>query len=259
MLSLLFACALAAAAPPDADTASLTAIVADVAGRGDGISVVTRKDLAQLLEMGASQQSMGCDDASATCLAEVAQALGAEIIVRGELGSIDNERSLSLSVLNSADLTSTARAVVRGRTIGDLGNEVARVLPGLVQKVRPAGEKATRLFVTDVERVDGGTVVAGGGVSAGVVDRPVSWAVVTGGVAVGVGALGLATAVVSELQVQALQDQIAARDVDVLTPKQAQQALEDRDSWAFVGQVAWIAGGALAVAGGALLVVGLME
>ena len=259
MLSLLFACAVVAAAPLDADTAALTAIVADVAGRADGVSVVTRKDLAQLMEMGASQQSMGCDDASATCLAEVAQALGAEIIVRGELGSIDNERALSLSVLNSADLTSTARAVVRGRTIGDLGNEVARVLPGLVQKVRPAGEKATRLFVTDVERVDGGAIVAATDASAATVGKPVSWAVVTGGVVAGVGVLGLATAVVSELQVASLQEQIAARNNDVLTPKGAVAANDERDSWARVGQVAWIAGGALVVAGGVLVVVGMME
>ncbi len=257
MLSLLFACVVAAAVP-DADTAALTAMVADVAGRANGVSVVTRKDLVQLMEMGAAQQSMGCDTASASCLAEVAQALGAEIIVRGELGSIDNEPSLSLSVLNSADLTATARAVVRGRSIGELGNEVARVLPGLVMKVRPKNQANTRLFVTDVERVGGTAVDVVAPVSAAGGGGP-SWALVTGGIVGGVGVLGLGVAVVSELQVQALQQQIQAGGDDVLSVKAAVRANDDRETWARVGQVTWLVGGGLVVVGGALLVMGVME
>ena len=258
MLSLLFA-VVAAVSTPDADTATLTAIVADVAGGIEGISVVTRRDLAQLLEMQASQQELGCDTGSDSCIAEIAAAVGAEIIVRTELGLIDDQRSLSISVLNSTNLTVTARSVVRGRTIGALGDEVARVLPGLVTKVRgaSAAPTTTRIFVTDTERTGGeapsGATVASGAQPSG---GEFNLALTSGVVTVVVGALALGVAGYSELQVAA--DQTILADPS-LTRSAAQQSLDHRDEQATIAKVAWIVGGALVVVGGVLMGVGMIE
>lgn len=259
MLSLLIALVAATthAAPVDPDAATMTSMIADVAARADGVSVVTRADLAQLLEMEANQQLVGCDDAATSCMAEVAAALGAEIIVRGELGVVDDQRSLTLSVLNGSDLSTTARAFVRGRTLSALGDEAARVLPGLIVKVKSTttSGKSTRVFVTDVVR----TTIAGPHEPIVTDNTPVNWPLPLGVVTAAVGVVGLGAAGFTEWQLQRAKEALAATGDDRLTPAAAVAKQGEIATASTIGKVLWIAGAGLAVVGGVLIFVGVTE
>lgn len=249
-LPLLFAPLLALAPPPTAEQRALTTWLAEAAATTPGAEVVTTADVNQLLQLQGEKQVRGCDDDSEACAAEIASALGAGLVVRGELGSLEGDRTLNVTVLNTNRLGATRRALWQSSSTSGLGDKARAELPGLITAAR-TGPGTIRIFVVDVVTVEGDA-------RAAVPAAGTPWQVPVGGAVVGVGVLGLGVATVAEVMVLGLNGDLDKTGADELDQPAAAAALATRGQWALAGQVGWIVGGAGVVVGGAVLALGLM-
>jgi hypothetical protein len=248
-LSTLLCPLLALAAPPTAEQRALTTWLAEAATTAPGAEVVTTADVKQLLQLQGEKQLRGCDDDSEACAAEIASALGAELVVRSELGSLEGDRTLNITVLNTGRLGATRRALLRAASTSALGERVRAELPGLIGAAR-SGPGAVRIFVVDVV-----TVEADGHDAAPAAATP--WPVPVGGTILVVGVLGLAVAGVAEVIVLGANGELAQTGGAALDQPTAASTASSRDQWALAGQVGWIVGGVGVVVGSAVVALGL--
>ncbi len=229
-------------AGPTADEQVLTTLLAQVAARAPECDVVSRREITQLLDVEGNRQTIGCDSTTEACAAEIAAALGAELVVRGELSTHEGERVLALTVLHTRELGRTQRALVRAPSVSALGSAVETELPALIATARGPGR--ARIFVgdvTDLARTLGDDA------------EPLAWQWPVGGALVGVGALGLIGAAVAELVVAGWQQDLERVGAGRLDQPVAVALGEQRDQLAFAGKIAWIAGAVGAGGGVAVL------
>jgi hypothetical protein len=128
MLSLI-TIALAAApitlASPEFDTLNVTADVARFCNEhlaqqleDRGIHVATARQISALLGLERQKQLMGCSDDSTSCVTELANALGADGVLLGDLGQLGTQIQVNIKVVKS----STGRvAATWSRTVRDPG------------------------------------------------------------------------------------------------------------------------------------------
>lgn len=73
--------------------------------QAQGVDVLTSSEIAALLGLERQRQLLGCTDEQNSCLAEMANALGTDGLVRGSLGKFGNVYQLDLKVLSSGGQT----------------------------------------------------------------------------------------------------------------------------------------------------------
>jgi len=84
------------------DAAAATRIVASAAADVEGVDVVSASDLRRLDALQADRSAAGCDE-DASCLADIAGALGAESVLFGSLSKLGSTTTASLSLYTAAD------------------------------------------------------------------------------------------------------------------------------------------------------------
>ena len=94
--------------------------------RAPGLSVVTSREIATLLGVERQRQLLACSEASESCVVELANALGADAVVMGDVARFDNTFQLNVKVVSSGD--ATVMAARSARVEGD-----AAVLDALAQ------------------------------------------------------------------------------------------------------------------------------
>ena len=70
--------------------------------RTNGLTVVTSREIAAIIGMERQKQLLGCDEGN-SCLAELANALGADAIVLGDLGRFGNTFQANVKVLSASN------------------------------------------------------------------------------------------------------------------------------------------------------------
>ena len=85
-----------------ADAAAATRIVAAAASEVEGVEVVSANDLRRLDALQADRSAAGCSD-DASCLADIAGALGAESVLFGSLSRLGSTTTASLSLYTAGD------------------------------------------------------------------------------------------------------------------------------------------------------------
>jgi hypothetical protein len=95
----------------------LTARVAELIARRPEVSVVAPDEVRAMLANEANKQRAGCGEAS--CLAEIAGALGADLLVSGSVGKIGDAWSVSLAAIDARKVRTLNRvsATWRGESI----------------------------------------------------------------------------------------------------------------------------------------------
>ena len=149
--------------------------------------VLTSADLRNALDLEAQKQVASCDD-GASCLAEIAQALDAHVVLSGNLSSLEDEWLLQVSAYDARQASSAGRRTVRATTRKDLATaaEVAGrelIAPLLVGK---SETERLRVLILDVAVTQPGvgavsTVIEG--------PSPYGWFTVAGGSVAGLGAV----------------------------------------------------------------------
>lgn len=122
-------------------------IIAEEAGRVKGYELLSAAEVRAVIDQESAKQLVGCDDTG--CLAELAEALDAELIVSGRVDvGADGSPLVSLSLVNARALV-----VVNRVTTSWTGNEAQ--LPDVVRT------SAQRLLVARKERQSGMVRIAG--------------------------------------------------------------------------------------------------
>ncbi|MDP2341219.1 MAG: hypothetical protein Q8O67_09690 [Deltaproteobacteria bacterium] len=96
-----------------------------------GLEVITGADLRTMAGLEADKAAAGCDEGSASCLAEIASALGARLVVSGQVGALDDNIFLQLSLFDAQAGRAVAREESRGKTL----TAVADTIPELVDRM----------------------------------------------------------------------------------------------------------------------------
>lgn len=185
MIHSIAALVVAATALSTDDARILTSMVASAADDVDGVEVLTREDLRKAAELDAERQAMGCDAHS--CLAELAQAMGAGIVVYGSVGTFGDALTLELSAFDADGASSRGRKVLRATDLGALSDVAVAATRELVG-TSTAGE-TRRVLVLDLELRNAAVD------NAPANEAPVSMWTITGGSALGLGAIGLVVAI----------------------------------------------------------------
>ncbi len=117
----------------DAESRSgLVGLVAARIAQTPELDVVAGADLRRMVELEAEKQTVGCTASS--CLAEIAGAMGAELVVFGDLSRVGSTMILNLNTYDAARAQSVGRVSVRGR---DLDEIVAKLDPAVLELMRP--------------------------------------------------------------------------------------------------------------------------
>lgn len=97
---------------PGVCDAYLEHFVANVSSRG--VSVLTKNDVAQVLSVERQKELLGCDDEkSASCLAELAGALGVASVLGGSVAKVESGYVSTLKVINALDGSTKWSATTR--------------------------------------------------------------------------------------------------------------------------------------------------
>ena len=100
-----------------------------------GISVVSMDEVRAMLEMESERQLLGCSEDSSSCLAEIADALGADVVVSGGIATLDGARVFSLRRVDHRRAAVTGQ--VEERLIAAGGEELLAAIGPAIEKLFP--------------------------------------------------------------------------------------------------------------------------
>lgn len=99
----------------DEDTArTINSTLAVTVSERPKLTAYTAKDLKTMVDLEAQKVLIGCDAES--CLAEVANAMGAELVLYGDIGTLGSMMIINLNLFNSLEATSVGRETVEIRS-----------------------------------------------------------------------------------------------------------------------------------------------
>lgn len=126
----------ASAAEARALDVALTQALADA----DGLVVVSANDVQQLADLSAERTAADCTDAaSSACLAEVAQGLGAELVVMQTVERLGGARLWQVSLFDQRHAGLVARATLEASDVAGLKAQARRAAATLVRPLEPDG------------------------------------------------------------------------------------------------------------------------
>ena len=146
----------------DAETTRVVnGVLASVVSESPLIDVATSADLRALVDVSAQQQASGCDASS--CLAELAGAFGARYILYGDLGRLDADIIINVSLFDSQASAAVSRASV---VVDELSSLRKHLRPQISTLLAPLGglpvevKETSPLFVAGASVAGVGTAVA---------------------------------------------------------------------------------------------------
>lgn len=114
-------------------------VVATAASKTDRFSVTTGTDLAQAMDLESEKAAMGCGTEASSCLAEIAGAMGAELVLFGDVGTLGDTTLVSLNLFDNNSASSVGRETVKAAKLDDLPILVEHATERLLRK-RAGGE-----------------------------------------------------------------------------------------------------------------------
>lgn len=143
----------------------LDGAVAAALARSPVMDVVSEVDLRRMIELEGQRELLGCNTDS--CMAEIADALGARYVVHGRLGTLDRELLLQLSCFDAQASRTAATRQLRAANLDALSRAVPGMVAALLADV--SGETALAPAVSsDRGLLWTGAVIAGLGVAVSV-------------------------------------------------------------------------------------------
>lgn len=207
------------------------------------LDVIANADVRRMIELEGARQLSGCDDTS--CLAELAGALGARLVVFGSVGVLGTSTVVNLNLFDSSTAQSAGREFVELKDPAEL----TRVLPGRVRSL------LRRTYA------DAGLVLPVDSTVTSTTTRSPLPAVliVSGAGATVLGAAGVTVALLQYAQyVGRLEDYKDARSAANLDDARSARAdaIDGEKAWSSWGIPVAVAGGAVVVAGVVTAIVG---
>jgi hypothetical protein len=243
----------AATNPAPTDVRFVSNVVAAEFATQKGFEVLTADDLRQVLTVESERQMLGCSDESSSCLAELAAAMDARLLVYGSVDNVDGQLLLQLNVFDARKARSlgrvTKKAANRAALVA-LSEEHAAALAATARAQLP-GDEAVRVLVLDIQFRSGASEM--------LVDESAAAPVwgIAAGVLGAVGVLALAGGGFADFQSVALHaDTTAQTD---LARSAAVSRYAESDAWALGAVLGYGAGAVLLVAAGVAVTMEVME
>jgi hypothetical protein len=124
---------LAAEGPVDAGTVkTLTGIVSAELAAYTDLDVMADADVRRMLELEGEKQSVGCGDTS--CLADIAGAMGARLVVFGSVGKLGDTLVLHLNLYDSVKAQSVGRQFLEAKDVATLPRLLQPKLRALLER-----------------------------------------------------------------------------------------------------------------------------
>jgi hypothetical protein len=123
------------------DTPTLEFLNEHLAGRLAlaGASVLSPREVSAVLELERNRQMLGCAESEAACLTEIAQALGADAVLVGDLARLETRLQATLRLVSATDASALARWTGSATTVEGLVVAFDEAAPQL------AGDAARKL------------------------------------------------------------------------------------------------------------------
>lgn len=116
---------------------SIGGVLASSLSRYEQLDVLSNEDVRRAIALEGEKQSVGCES-DASCLAEVAQAMGAELALFGDVEKIEGRYVLNLNLLDVTAVKSQGRVSVQGRNFDELSAAASAGLRELLAPTSPA-------------------------------------------------------------------------------------------------------------------------
>ncbi len=243
MSMLLLLSVLAVSTPSTEVAATLSEVTAVAAAAVPGTEVLSTRDIEKIVALESQKQLVGC--AATDCLAEVAGALGARLVVFGELGALDDQLVLTLNVYDAEAARSVGRQLVRGAGAAALSEAIPAAVSTLLQA--PVASVTSRPVRVLVMKIEGATTAPAEVLAP--VPAENAWLGTAGLVTVGVGGALAVGGGVLGLLASGSQDAAA----NPTTTQKAAKDLYDARNAQALGANILFASGAVVAAGGATL------
>jgi hypothetical protein len=115
------------------DKRAIVGLIAAGLSQHTVFDVLSNADVQQLMALESQKAAVGCSDSS--CLAEIAGALGADLVVFGDAGRLGDLIVLNVSLFDSEKAQSVGRVAVRTFTLSQLPDHLDPALDALVAGV----------------------------------------------------------------------------------------------------------------------------
>jgi hypothetical protein len=144
---------------------SLSGKVAVRFSQDDRLDVLSGDDVRGMAALEAEKQAAGCDD---SCLAELAGALDARLVVSGFVGRLGSLYVVNLSLFDAQAARSITRATIEAERVEDLGDKVDAAVDGMRADIPLAHPRSGPPVLAMALTISGGVAGAVGVVLAGV-------------------------------------------------------------------------------------------
>jgi hypothetical protein len=244
------------AAETETTAATVNSLVTIALSEDEALDVIASSDLAEMAGVEAQKQALGCDT-EGSCLAELADAMGAELIVYGDIGRLGGLVIVNLHLFDATAAAPVNRVTVETTDEAALPGELRR---GVRNLVAPAVGRQPEVAVATVQEPEPEPE------PASVAWLP--WGVAAGGGVMIVGGLALATiGAVPWFGLQGSKDALdsAAAGIDSRSGAAELEALAaagkaaeaDRAAWNGWGMPSLVTGAAVAGVGVGVLGAGV--
>ena len=125
-----------------------------------GVDAVTRADLRTMASVAADLSTAGCNSDSDSCLAELAAALGADLVVSGQVGRLDTTYVLQLSLFDANAGRAMAREELRGQALTLLADRIPDAVARLIDRA-PLLKSATTTTASPLVWVGASAIAVG--------------------------------------------------------------------------------------------------
>jgi hypothetical protein len=129
--------------------------------RKDGFTVITNAEITTLIGQQRQAELTGCNEQSQSCLAELSQALGADLTLTGSVARLDESFEVRLKIVRAMTAKVIAETTVSAKGQTALLPELTAAGHRLAQQLHPGSVHAEPSRWTAWLTVGGGVVIAG--------------------------------------------------------------------------------------------------
>jgi hypothetical protein len=141
---------------------TITSTVSVSVSKQKGLNVLTAQDVQNLVDVEAQKQMMGCQPGSESCLAEVASAMGADLVLSGDVGKLGANTVINLHLFDAARARSVGRDSVVVADLAQLPQLLDVSIGNLLAPVTGGAGLASKTNSVAIPTVDTGALKSGG-------------------------------------------------------------------------------------------------
>ncbi len=141
---------------------TITSTVSVAVSKRKGLNVLTAQDVKNLVDIEAQKQMLGCTTGSESCLAEVANAMGAELVLSGDVGKLGSAFVINLHLFDAGKARSVGRDTLTVHDLSELPQLLDASIAGLLSPITGEQGLTSKTGGVSIPVVDTSALKSGG-------------------------------------------------------------------------------------------------